>query len=157
MHQGPLRQSLVGTSNASELAFSGSHCSLDSPLFRRPPADGTLLRRNRCGVHRGAAPQFVALAHLLNLHDLDAAALRDGRPRMLTQSVATYLHAATQLHGVTFASRLGDDLTLWAIFERAQDHAISPTLDAIEHHPLSPEHPDLQEAFRILGLTWGST
>ncbi len=27
----------------------------------------------------------------------------------------------------------------------------------IEHHPLSPEHPDLQEALRILGLSWSTT
>ena len=98
-------------------------------------------------------PQFVALAHLLNLHDFDAAALKDGRPRALTQSVATYLHATTELDGVTFASRHGDD-PLWAVFERAEDPAISRTLDAIEHHALSPEHPDVQEAFRILGLSW---
>src|SRR5690606_38213958 len=29
-------------------------------------------------------PQFVALAHRLNLHDFDAAALKAGRPRALT-------------------------------------------------------------------------
>ena len=102
-------------------------------------------------------PQFVALAHLLTLHDFDAAALKDGRPRALTQSVATYLHATTGLDGVTFASRHGDDLALWAVFERAEDPAISRTLDAIEHHPLSPEHPDLQEALRILGLSWSTS
>ncbi|MFN7149336.1 MAG: hypothetical protein ACK4V6_07630 [Microthrixaceae bacterium] len=99
-------------------------------------------------------PQFVALAHLVNLHDFDAAALKDGRPRALTQSVATHLHATTELDGVTFASRHGDDLALWAIFERAADPAISHTLDSIEHHPLYPEHPDLQEAIKMLGLTW---
>src|SRR5690606_6413822 len=70
-------------------------------------------------------PQFVALAHQLSLHDFDAAALKDGRPRELTQSVATYLHATTMLDGVTFASRHGDDLKLWAVFERAEDPAIS--------------------------------
>ena len=84
------------------------------------------------------------------------AALKDGRPRALTQSVATYLHATTDLAGVTFASRHGDDLTLWAVFERAEDPAISRTLDAIEHHALSPEHRDVQEAFRVLGLTWSA-
>lgn len=101
-------------------------------------------------------PRFVALAHLLSLHDFDAAALKDGRPRALTQTVATYLHATTELDGVTFASRHGDDLALWAVFERAGDPAISAALDAIEHHPLSPEHPVLQEAFGILGLTWSN-
>lgn len=100
--------------------------------------------------------QFVALAHQLKLHDFDAAALKYGRPRTLTQSVATYLHAATEVDGVTFASRHGDDLALWAVFERAEDPAMSHTLHTIEHHLLSPEHPDLREAFRILGLTWSS-
>jgi len=87
---------------------------------------------------------FVALAHLLGLHDFDAAALKDARARALTQSVATHLHATTELEGVTFASRHGDDLALWAVFERAGDSAISHTLDAFEHHPLSPEDPALQ-------------
>jgi hypothetical protein len=95
---------------------------------------------------------FVAHAHRLGLHDFDAAALKDGRSRALTQSVATYLHASTNLDGVAFASRHGDDLALWAVFERAGDPAVSPTLAAIEHHPLSPESPDLHEAFRMLGL-----
>jgi hypothetical protein len=99
-------------------------------------------------------PHFVALAHLLDLHDFDAAALKDGRPRAVTQSVATHLHANTEVDGVTFASRHGDDLTLWAIFERAGDPAISPVLTGIEHHSLSPEHPDVAEAFRIHGLRW---
>ena len=61
-----------------------------------------------------------------------------------------------ELDGVTFASRHGDDLALWAVFERADDSAISRTLDAIEHHALSPEHADVQEAFRILGLSWST-
>jgi hypothetical protein len=99
-------------------------------------------------------PQFVAIAHALHLHDFDAAALKDGRPRALTQVVATYLHASTDVNGVTFASRHGDDLTLWAIFERAGDPAISPVLADIQHHPLAPENPDMAEAFRLLGLVW---
>ena len=44
-----------------------------------------------------------------------------------------------------------------AVFERAEDPAVSRTLDAIEHHALSPEHHDVQEAFRILGLSWSTT
>lgn len=79
--------------------------------------------------------QFVALVHLLQLHDFDASALKDGRSRTLTQSVATHLHATTRLDGVTFASRHGDDLALWAIFERAED-------------------PVLREALTMLGLSW---
>jgi hypothetical protein len=99
-------------------------------------------------------PQFIAQAHLLELHDFDASALKDGRPRDLTQSVATFLHATTDLAGVTFQSRHGDDLMLWAIFERGGDPSISPNLAEVQDHALSPEHPDLVEAFRLLGLTW---
>lgn len=99
-------------------------------------------------------PHFIAAAHLLSLHDFDAAALKDGRPRALTQSVATFLHATTDVDGVKFASRHGDDLTLWAVFERATDPATSHTLSAIKHHTLTPEHPDLEEALRLLGLHW---
>jgi|TARA_Y100000815_G_scaffold266845_2_gene285546 hypothetical protein len=138
------------TGRAGEISYSW--------LEPRSAASATLTGRF-CAVTAAESiaalrPQFVALAHLLNLHDFDAAALKDGRPRALTQSVATYLHATTELDGVTFASRHGDDLPLWAVFERAEDPAISRTLDAIEHHALSPEHPDVQEAFRILGLSW---
>lgn len=64
--------------------------------------------------------------------------------------MATYLHATTELDGVTFASRHGADLALRAVFERAKDPVLSRTLDAIQHHSLSPEHADLQEALRIL-------
>jgi len=100
---------------------------------------------------------FVALAHLLGLHDFDAAALKDARSRALTQAVATYLHAHTELDGVAFASRHGDELALYAVFERAGDPAVSRTLDAIKHQALSPEDPDLREAFRMLDLRWSDT
>lgn len=138
------------TGRAGEISYSW--------LEPRSAASATLTGRF-CAVTTAESiaalrPRFVALAHRLDLHDFDAAALKDGRARTLTQSVASYLYASTQLDGVTFASRHGDDLALWAIFERAGDPAISPTLAAIEHHPLYPEHPDLQEAFRTLGLTW---
>ena len=66
---------------------------------------------------------------------------KDARARALTQSVATHLHATTDLDGVTFASRHGDDLALWAVFERSGDPAIGHMLEAIEQHPLSPEIP----------------
>lgn len=99
-------------------------------------------------------PTFIVLAHFLGMHDFDAAALKDGRPRALTQSIATQLHATTDIDGVTFASRHGDDLALWAIFERSGDAAISSTLTALEQQPLTPETPELQEAFAMLDLDW---
>lgn len=62
-------------------------------------------------------PHFVGVARSLGLVDLDAAALKDARPRRLTQAIAAWLYETTDLDGVTFASRHGDDLRLWAIFE----------------------------------------
>ncbi len=86
------------TSLAGEISYSW--------LERRSAASATLTGRF-CAVTAAESiaalrPQFVVLAHLLNLHDFDAAARKDGRPRALTQSVATYLHATTELNGVTF-------------------------------------------------------
>jgi hypothetical protein len=99
-------------------------------------------------------PQFIGIALAMGLKDFDAAALKDGRPRELTQRVATYLHDTTDTSGVGFASRLGDDLALWAIFERAGDPEVSPALVDRDHASLTADHPDLVEAFRLLGLRW---
>ncbi|QCC76062.1 hypothetical protein E2C04_00575 [Nocardioides daphniae] len=87
------------TARAGEISYSW--------LEPRSAASATLTGRF-CAVTAAESiaalrPQFVALAHRRNLHDFDAAALKDGRPRALTQSVATYLHATTELDGVTFA------------------------------------------------------
>ena len=87
---------------------------------------------------------------------LEAAALKDGRRRDLTQAVATYLHHdARRLAGVVFESRHGDELTLWAVFERPHDPNVSPHLSEIERELISPTHPDVVDAFATLGLTWG--
>jgi len=54
-------------------------------------------------------PIFLQQAQQLGLEDLDAAALKDARPRSLTQHVATYIYETTKLDGVRFLSRHGDD------------------------------------------------
>jgi hypothetical protein len=99
-------------------------------------------------------PTFISQALRLGLGDFDASALKDGRPRILTQSVATHLYATTDVDGVTFTSRHGDDLELWAIFERPGDPPTSPRLVDLETHPLSPENPDLLAVFELFGLRW---
>lgn len=57
-------------------------------------------------------PHFIGIALRLGLADLDAAALKDARPRHLTQAIAAWIYENTDLNGVTFASRHGDDLRL---------------------------------------------
>jgi hypothetical protein len=138
------------TSRPGELPYSG----LEPRLAASATLTGTFCAVTAAESIAALHPRFVAMARMLSLHDFDAAALKNGKPRELTQSIATHLHAATDVTGVTFESRHGDDLVLWAVFERADDPSVSPALTALEHHQLTPEHPDLLEAFRLLGLTW---
>jgi hypothetical protein len=49
-------------------------------------------------------PHFIGVALSLGLLDLDAAALKDARPRRLTQAIAAWIYETTDLDGVTFAS-----------------------------------------------------
>lgn len=101
-------------------------------------------------------PRFVSFALGLGLNDFDAAALKDGRARPLTQAVATHLHSVTDLDGINFPSRHGDDLELWAIFERPDDPDVTPRVRDADHDELSQDHPDVIHALEILGLVWRS-
>lgn len=130
------------------------------PSWLEPRAAGTgVLSGKFCAVTASETlatlrPHFVGLALLLGLKDFDAAALKDGRARKLTQSVATYLYASTTLDGIRFASRHGDDLVLWAVFERPGDPAISPRVTDTQRGELRRDDPDLVSALSALGLTW---
>lgn len=106
--------------------------------------------RSLAGLH----PVFIGPALQLGLKDFDAAALKDSRARALTQQVASHLYATTTLDGVEFQSRHGDDLTLWAVFERPGDGPVSPCLTDIHHHDLDPDHPEVKRAMDLLGLRW---
>jgi hypothetical protein len=101
-------------------------------------------------------PRFAGMALLLGLRDFDAAALKDGRARKLTQSVATYLYGATDLNGLRFASRHGDDLVLWAVFERPGDPATSPCVVPGGVVAITHDHPDTVAALSALGLSWST-
>ena len=69
-------------------------------------------------------PIFIGRALHLGLKDFDAAAMKDARARELTQQLASHLYATTSLEGVVFQSRHGDDITLWAVFERPGDELL---------------------------------
>lgn len=101
-------------------------------------------------------PVFLHRAHELGLDDFDAAALKTPRPRVLTQEVATHIYETTDLDGVQFLSRHGDDQVLWAIFERPGDPDISPRLQNPVSHELTAETPEIHEAFRIHHLNWAN-
>ena len=91
---------------------------------------------------------------LLGRVDFDVSVLKDGGTRALTQGGSTYIYEHTDLSGLRFASRHGDELLMWAIFERADDPAVSPQLSNIEEFPLERDTPELLEAFRVHRLRW---
>ena len=100
-------------------------------------------------------PHFIGLALSLGLADFDAAALKDARPRRLTQAVAAWLYEMTDFDGVTFGSRHGDDLQLWAIFERPGDPPVTPKIqDVTVEESLQHDSPEISNAFHLLGLQW---
>ncbi|MCU1572330.1 MAG: hypothetical protein JWO93_412 [Micrococcaceae bacterium] len=99
-------------------------------------------------------PNFIGLAFRLGLMDLDAAALKDARPRELTQAIASWIYEKTDLDGVTFTSRHGDDLRLWAIFERPGDGYVSPKLQHARTEELHHDSDAIRHAFQMLDLTW---
>ena len=106
-------------------------------------------------------PDFVGQALRLGLGDFDAAALKDSRARPLTQAVSTAMYelalvTGDELDGIEFASRHGDDLKLWAIFERPGDPEVSPRLTDLNLVTLHVTHPDLVAAMDLLDLEWAT-
>ncbi|EWT06340.1 hypothetical protein N864_22195 [Intrasporangium chromatireducens Q5-1] len=103
--------------------------------------------------------RFLRLARHLGLPDVDAAAIRAAEPRAFTQAVAAWLHDldwpdGQPVAGIQFESRHGDDLTLWANFERSPDEPVSSKLHDLTDAPLDADDPDLVEAMRIHRLDW---
>jgi RES domain-containing protein len=99
--------------------------------------------------------RFGGLAADLGFPDLDAAAIKSRAPRELTQSVSRWLYGAIEppVAGVAFASRFGDDLAMWAVFEQPGDSATSSTLTATQEIDLAVA-AELAEAMGIHHLTW---
>lgn len=98
--------------------------------------------------------------HDLAASDVDAALLKDARDRDLTRSIARWLYDVhvddgPAVDGVRFQSRHGDDIRVWAVFERAGDDAQSGKLDPTGAPArVVPGLSELQEAFSRFGLRW---
>jgi hypothetical protein len=88
------------------------------------------------------------------LDDLDAAAIRLGAPHGFTQEVSRHVYECTDtdgeraFQGISYLSRLGDDIRNWAVCEPAE----LDTGDAIQ---LERDDPDLTEALALHGLDLG--
>lgn len=92
---------------------------------------------------------------------VDAALLKEAAKRDITRTVARFLfdlrapHSATPLvNGVAFRSRMGDDIRMWAVFERGEEPVSEFISPAGGHQPVTAEQADLVLALRLLGLHW---
>lgn len=102
---------------------------------------------------------FRAHAIRLGLADLDTAAIRDGRPRALTQAISQWINTLTDLDndpvaGIQFDSRHGDNLALWALYERPGDGAVGSKVTPLDFGPVREDDRDLIEAMRLHNLVW---
>lgn len=90
--------------------------------------------------------------------------LKSPHQRALTADVANQIYywaeasaapGGARLAGIAYRSRHGDDLRLWATFENPDEGLNpSPWITPNEHDTIAPDHPDLERAFRALGLRW---
>lgn len=58
------------------------------------------------------------------------------------------------IDGIAFRSRMGDELRMWAVFERGTDPVsehISPDGD---FQPVTEDDLDLMQAYTMLGFQW---
>lgn len=105
-------------------------------------------------------PHFTGTAAALGLSDFDAAALKSARPRTLTQEVASHIYRLRRtsrgalFDGVRFGSRHGDELPLWAIFERPGDEPRSALVTVQTEAEIDPSGPELSRALALHGLSW---
>ncbi|MGC5225114.1 RES domain-containing protein [Micromonospora sp. DT81.3] len=99
--------------------------------------------------------------HGLAARDVDVALLKDATDRALTRGIARWLYdlhndaGEAVVDGVEFRSRHGDDIRVWAVFERAGDPPRSPRIEPTSAPTrLTPELPELREAFSRFQLHW---
>lgn len=103
--------------------------------------------------------RFLRLALALGFDDFDAAALKSAHPRELTQQVASHLYdlvavdGTALVDGVRFASRHGDELNMWAIFERPGDDPSSRRVINATGRLVDVDDPDLLRAVELHQLT----
>jgi hypothetical protein len=88
------------------------------------------------------------------LDDLDAGDIRRRAPRRLTQEISRYLfehgrdEQGVAVAGVRYLSRLGDELTDWAMFEPNEPSEATS-------EPIDPDDEALRLVFERFELRWG--
>lgn len=100
-------------------------------------------------------PHFIRKTLEDGHYDFDAALLKNGEARSMTQAVAAYLFLQDDVDGVRFTSRHGEDMELWSVFEQAEtDAPTSPYVLRLGVSALTEDMPEIGAAFEILGLEW---
>lgn len=102
-------------------------------------------------------PRFIGAALDAGYDDSDAALLKNGAARTITQAVSGYLYLHEDVDGIAFASRHGDELDLWCLFEQPHDGRISTHLLPLGETDLALDTPELVQALELLGLRWATT
>lgn len=132
---------------------------VDTRLLSSATVDGLYCDVTTAQTVAAFRPHFLTLSRQLGLADFDAAAIKSAKPRTLTQNIASWLYRAEAepdhlWDGVNFASRHGDDLRMWAIFERPGDQPFSQRLTILTEKEIPRSHPQLRAAFELHGLRW---
>ncbi|WP_440708913.1 RES domain-containing protein [Herbiconiux sp. YIM B11900] len=122
--------------------------------------DGRFVDVRTAATVAALRPHFAGLAVALGYPDFDAAALKSADPRELTQRIASHLYSLTDgrgdavADGIRFASRHGDELTMWAIFERPGDEPASLLLTRGAASLVDAHDTALARAMDLHGLAW---
>lgn len=101
---------------------------------------------------------FASMAAAMGFADLDASALKSQVPRVLTQAISGWLYRDIRppITGVCFASRFGDALAMWALFEQpGEGEGGNVALTETRLIELDERTPALVEAMQRHRLVWG--
>jgi hypothetical protein len=99
-------------------------------------------------LRRYLAPRLVHYG----IDDLDAGDIRNRAPRRLTQEISRYVFLqahdgdAPAFSGIRYSSRLGDNLTNWAIFEPNEPHVLTSAAE------IDADDPDLRATLEAYDL-----
>jgi len=113
------------------------------------------------GHSESLATLHEKLAHRLvhyGIQDLDGSAIRVRAPRRLTQEISRFVFEQTArggrraFDGISYLSRLGDDLRNWAIFEPASAREARVLPRDVRVHRIRADDPDFRRALELLGL-----
>lgn len=98
--------------------------------------------------------------HSVPAADIGTDVLKDPHTRPLTRTIARMIYdlrhddKTTAFDGVEFRSRHGDELRMWAIFERGADDDAPAHVTPRSAGPVFTDNADLLAAFERLGLHW---